>query len=286
MYASYWNLNEKPFQNVTDTRFAYLAEQHKEGLARLLYLVDGRKLGGVLVGPYGVGKSMILELLGDKVRSKKAGHFAHVDTPPSGTLSLARQITGKLGIQQPIQDVTEALNALESFCAKKDEEESKHLVIALDEAQMLQENLAHEFLHLLTNINVRRRDGTTEDSAVTLILSGHRKLVDFVTRDSALSQRMQLFWELHPLSEKQIAEYVHFRIRAAGGDIWMFEEECFGLLHEASKGLPRLINSICDIAMLLGCASNVERIDLDVMQQAVEEARSPLLDRALEEVDL
>lgn len=276
MYISYWNLRENPFQNVADTRFAYLSNQHREGLSRLLYLVDGRKLGGVLVGPYGVGKSMILEMVAEKVRAKGASQFLHIDATPVGAVGVAQQLLAFLSYNERVSNLADAMMALQMLLSS-DQQRLRHLVLAIDEAQLLREPQAFEFLHLLTNLRSIRKDGSHGDAAVTLILAGHTDLLKRISTEPSFCQRMQLAWELEPLSESQTIEYVHHRMRAAGGDIWAFEEDALRELQHASRGLPRQINNICDIALLLGCAGQIPKVGRELMMQAINEVNSPLL---------
>lgn len=280
MYVQYWGLRERPFQNIADTRFAYLSDQHREGLARLFYLVEEQKLGGTLVGPYGVGKSMVIELLAEKVRGKNGELYLQLDAPPSGSLSLAKQIVARMGYNQPIYDISGALEAIQS-CFSDANANAAHLVLVIDEAQMLRDAAAFEFLHLLCNVRIRRRDGGPGTQAVTLLLVGHQDLVQHLAADPSLSQRLQLFWHLEPLSDQQSIEYVQHRMRAAGGDIWIFDEAALYEVHQVSQGLPRLINNICDTALLIGSAMHAPRVSVEIMQQAVVEVQSPVMQPAL-----
>ena len=172
MYVPYWNLVERPFQNAPERRFAYLSEQHKEGLARLVYLVQTRKLGGVIAGPYDSGKSMILELLDQELRDKTEARLMRMDAAPGDALVLARHIVRRLGHDAPVADAAEALQVIEDMCSEE-KAEFGHLALAIDESQLIREAGPIEFLHLLTNIRVRKRDGSYGSNAITLILCGH-----------------------------------------------------------------------------------------------------------------
>jgi len=274
MHSSYWHLREEPFQNVADANFAYLSHQHREGLARLLYLVDGRKLGGVVVGAYGVGKSMLLYLLGQKIKQRPAIKFVQLDAPPGNALQLAKGLCRALGHNENISEITELVDVVKELCDERQSKKPSRLVISIDEAHLLRDNTAFELMQLLTNI---RTSGEKAESAVTLILSGHKELLDRLNEEPALCQRFQLIWELPPLDRQQTIEYVQFRVRAAGGDMWLFENDALDELFNSSGGIPRVINNICDVALLLGCASHSQKVTLPVMQQAVNEVRSPLL---------
>ncbi len=280
MYVAYWNLRERPFQNIADTRFVYLSEQQREGLARLIYVVEERKLGGVLAGPYGVGKTMILEMLAEKIRERTHITLIQMDAPPSNTMALARQILLKLGSTTPVYDTTQALNGIQEHLVGTNP--PPHLVIVIDEAQLLRDQETFEFLHLLCNMRVRRRDGGLGDNGITLILSGHQNLTQQLAADTSLSQRLQFFWQLEPLDERQTMEYIQHRMRSAGGDVWTFEEAALTDIFNCTRGLPRLINNLCDVALLIGCASGADRITPDIVRQAAHETRTPLAQAAHE----
>ena len=270
-YFSYWNLREKPFQNVPETRFAYMAEQHREALARLLYLVDGRKLGGVLTGTYGVGKTMVIELLAQAIAARPNARCVVIESPAPATLPLARQLISRLGSDRDIHDLGEALDTFQALCLDS-HAPFDPLVLVVDEAQVLRDPAVFEFFHLLTNFRSPRK-GASDDAAFTLILAGHSDLRKRVEADESLSQRLTLFWELEPLTEAQVIEYVHHRMRVAGGDIWTFDEEALQEVFRGSRGLPRLINNICDIALLAGRASQAPSITADLVRQATAEAQ-------------
>jgi len=276
MYTSYWNLNERPFQNSPDLRFAYFSSQHKEALARLLYLIAGRKLGGVLIGPYGVGKSMVLSMLADKVKEMGNSHVLQLDTPVGGVTALARQILFRLGHKERIEDLGDAVTIIEMVCSEK-QSAFPHLTLVIDECQMIRDQETVEFLHLLTNLRILRKDGSYGQNAITLILSGHGDILNVVIKDPSFCQRLQMVYKLTALTLAQLVEYVHSRIRAAGGDIWCFDQNVFPLLHENSQGLPRIVNNICDVALILGHSAGVRVIDLAIMQQAIEEVNSPAI---------
>ncbi|MDD5679194.1 MAG: AAA family ATPase [Kiritimatiellae bacterium] len=276
MYVHYWNLREKPFQNVTDVRFAYLAEQHHEGLARLIYLAKNQKIGGVLIGPYGVGKSMILELLAQNIRSGNNSKYLGISMMPGETMALARRILEFTGYSGVANDMTGALEALQSAVGNP-KNEFPPTVLAIDEAQMIVDKATWQFLHLLTNITVPSSKDASLRNAFTLILCGHIDLTKHLKLYQALAQRLQLVWKLEPLIENQTVEYIQQRIRAAGGDIWIFSDDAMRAIHRSSNGLPRLINNLCDTALMLGCAGQVKKITKEIAEQAAADSQCGLL---------
>lgn len=270
MYLTHWNLREQPFQNVADARFAYLSEQHQEGLARLVYVVKSRKLGGVLIGTYGAGKSMLLELLARNDETASSTRFVQFDAPSGGAIGLSRQVLGALQIDARHADVDGALEIIRASIAKSNTG-LPHTTLAIDEAQMIQEPEAIDFLHRLTNFRIGNGAGRPDCPAFTLILAGHTELERMVCRKAAFRQRLSMLWHLEPLNEQQTIEYVEFRMRAAGGDIWVFEEDTLLDVSAASCGIPRVINNICDVALMMGFALKSTRITRKIMRQAIEE---------------
>lgn len=276
MYTSYWHLSEHPFQNVADPRFAYFSDQHHEGFARLLYLVNSHKLGGVLTGPYGVGKSMVLELLAQRVRSEALSRYLGIEILPGEPMGLARQLLAFIDKPRPIQDMTSVIEIVRAICDDP-AVAFPHTVLAIDEAHLIKDRAFFDFLQMLTNITVRGRDSAPKHSAFTLILSGHMDLMKKIHSFESLSQRLQLAWNLEPLTEAQTTEYIHHRIRTAKGDIWLFHEEAIRMIYRASHGIPRLVNNLCDVSLMLGCVSNSKVIGPDVVQQAMRETLSPMV---------
>jgi general secretion pathway protein A len=150
-----------------------------------------------------------------------------------------------------------------------------HTTIALDEAQMIRDPGTYEFLHLLTNLRMSAREGAADQPAFTLILAGHEQLTHVIAQDPSLCQRLPMTWRLDPLTAQQVIEYVQFRMRAAGGDSWVFEEAALGEIARVSGGIPRLINNIGDVALMMGCAMQATKVTRDIIQQAVHEVRGP-----------
>jgi general secretion pathway protein A len=280
MHADYWSLREEPFQNIADLNFAYLSNQHKSGLSKLLYLVHGRKSGGVIVGSYGVGKSMLLYLLQQKLSGDNSVRYIQVDAPPAGGMVLGMQILSHLGYTGKCENYSDVINVIQDFATDK-ATSAPRIVLAVDEAHLLLEDDAFQLLHLLTNLRVKKKTGEFGDIALTLILSGHEEFLLALKKRPALVQRMQLIWRLAPLSLQQCIEYTQFRIQAAGGDIWLFEKAAVEALYRASNGLPRVINNICDVALLLGCAAGRTQITKDIMMQAIDEVKMPEIDNII-----
>ncbi len=235
--------------------------------------MKNRKLGGVLIGTYGVGKSMILELLARNDETMAGTRFIQFDAPAGGAAGLARQLLGALKLDARFTDVDGVLETIRDLTSSK--AGFQHTTLAIDEAQMIHETDSIDFLHRLTNFRISKGAGQPDFPAFTMILAGHTELEQLVASKAAFRQRLTTVWHLDPLNERQTLEYVEYRMRAAGGDIWVFEEDAISDASAASGGIPRVINNICDVALMLGFALNSTRITRKIMQQAIQESCPP-----------
>lgn len=273
MYANYWKLNGFPFENLKDLRFAYLSDQHQEGVARLFYLAQGYKLGGVLVGPYGVGKTMILELLAQRVRKSLASAFCRFDAPPGDVTSFVRRMLHALGDPHPVADVSAMFQRLDDQVGGGHANPwwpAEHVVLAIDEAQLIQDPAICNVLHLMTNL--RYATGShAGHPLLTLFMSGHDSFLKVLERHPSLRQRMELVWKLYPLNNLQTREYIQHRMAIAGSQTEVFDKDAADLIYSATQGLPRLINNVCDVALMMGYSAGVNGIGPEIVKQAVRD---------------
>lgn len=271
MYLNHWNLREQPFQNVVDPRFAYLPEPQQEALARLVYVVQNRKLGTVLTGAYGVGKTMLLELLARHAETMASSRLVQFDAPPDGAAGLARCVLETLESGRTA-DATPAvaLDILRSIL-NNPKANPTHTTLAIDEAQDLRDRESFEFLHRLTNFRLPTGPDRPACPAFTVVLCGLPELNTRLAAHHAFRQRLTMGWNLDPLTPEQTLEYVAFRMRAAGGDSWVFEEGPLAEVARVAGGIPRLVNNICDAALMLGFAQHATRLNTTIIHQAIAE---------------
>jgi general secretion pathway protein A len=265
MYQKYWNLRDSPFLNVTDDRLVYMTEQHQEGLARLVFLISEGRMAGMLSGPFGIGKSLTLELLTHHAEKIQLP-VIRMDAIPSGTLPMARYLLRLIGIEEIPQTLPDALMLLQIYCQNASNPVRRLLLI--DEAHYLAVDDGYYFAHYLCNLRISRKDGRQELPLFTLVLAGTEKLRETVNEYESLRRRIQLDWVLAPLNQKQSLEYVQFRIRGVSGDMWIFSEEALAEIYRWSAGIPRNINHLCDTALMLGYAAQVSQISREIVRQA------------------
>jgi general secretion pathway protein A len=235
-------------------------DEHREALATLIYAVDQREGWALVVGDPGVGKTtLIMALLremGDRVLS------AVVTNPKLTPMDFFNQLALELGLDGPFASKGPFLAAagqLISRCRR----EGKAVLLVVDEAQDLSAEMLEE-LRLLSNLD------NTAPRVLTIVLVGQPELVRVLKRAAArsLMQRLHRNYALKPLSPLATAEYVRRRLKVAGARQDIFDDQALEAIHEISGGVPRLINSVCDGALLQGFYNNLQGIGRQVVVQA------------------
>jgi len=265
MYEKYFGLTERPFSIAPDPRFLYMSQQHREALAHLLYGV-GEGGGFVqLTGEVGTGKTTVcrclLEQLPDHV------DVALILNPSVTALELLASVCDELRIPYARQAIsikflTDALNAhLLQAHAK-----GRRTVLIIDEAQNLGAEALEE-VRLLTNLE------TTREKLLQIILIGQPELRSLLAREDLrqLSQRITARYHLQPIHRAETAAYIRHRLQVCGASEPVFSEAAVDMVQKLSKGVPRLINVVCDRAMLGGFVEDKRRIDVAVVEKAARE---------------
>ncbi len=267
MYTKYWNLREAPFINSYNPRQLYLSSQFEEGVARLLYLVLEGRVAGVLTGQFGMGKSFLLSRL--TARIAQAGiPYIRIDAIPKGHLALLRHVIAGLGVKGTVASIADGLMTLQELSRKPGA--LKRHAILIDEAQYLGDDDGLYLIHYLSNLRLVSSDGR-EQQLATVIMAGIPELLDKVRSYQSLRARVQLTWTLDPLTPGETIEFVQHKIMAAGGDMWIFNQEALSELYRLSGGVPRSITNICDTALMLGYVAKAPEIDAAIVQQAAED---------------
>lgn len=267
IYAQYWNLKATPFLNVIDRRLLFPGEQHEEAIARFTFLAESGRLAGILTGPYGVGKSTVLNNVISAVESQTRIPTIRMDAIPGGQLPMAQQILAAMNIKGPSATLPDAL--MNFWKAAEQEPESlRRTLLCIDEAHYLAQEHGLYLVHYLTNIRIRNRKEQTEEPLFTVIMAGSPALKDAIVQEPSLAQRVQIVFELPPFSRDQTCAYIQHHMRAVGGDIWSFDREAMELIHEISGGLPRKINLICDTSLMLGFAAQASRVTPAIVSQS------------------
>ncbi|MBI3550344.1 MAG: AAA family ATPase [Elusimicrobia bacterium] len=264
MYQEYWGLSDLPFENTPDPRYFYESEKHLEALSRLQYLVRSRKACGVLTGVYGCGKTLVLHAL-MKSTEPEGCKFSIVTSPRLNDVGMLRMIYHNFHRGDVPPDKSDVLMKLEDTI-RQVADDGKHSVIVIDEAHAIQDENVFEELRLLLNIQTETR------FLVTLLLIGQPELKPRVEGNKQLNQRVSLRYHLGPFSLEDASNYIRHRMRVAGEkQPKIFPQATVELIHKQSGGIPRWINQICQMSLLIGMSKNAPSITPEIVQEASQD---------------
>ena len=267
MYLSLYGLKEKPFQINTDPRFLWLGEKHREALATLKYGIlhsDGYVL---VTGDVGTGKTTLANALIDSLSHQTV--YARVADPGVEILDFFRFIAYAYGIDKDFDGKGSFVEQFNSFL-RNSFSEGKKVVLIIDEAQRLSPELLEELRHL-SNIE---ENGTR---ILHLVFVGQNELNDILLEDAnrALRQRIAVNYDIDPLTEDETRDYISHRLRVAGSEKNIFSSDAIHEIFLFADGIPRLINIICDLALLSGYLEETETIEAQIIKECAEQLRLP-----------
>ncbi|TAJ51211.1 MAG: AAA family ATPase [Nevskiaceae bacterium] len=265
MYTSFFNLREVPFSIAPDPAYLYMSPRHQEALGHLLY-GTGQYGGFVqLTGEVGTGKTTIIRtLLAQKLQNVDV---AMIHNPRQSEQEFVQSICDELGVrygEQPsLKTLVDALNAylLEQHA------NGRRTVLIIDEAQQLAPEVLEQ-VRLLTNLE------TTKEKLLRIMLIGQPELAELLARQDLrqLAQRITARYHLTPLDAVETGEYIAHRLQIAGGARDLFTPAAMKAVHKHAGGVPRLVNIICDRALLGAYAQGLRQVTPEIVHKAAEEA--------------
>jgi general secretion pathway protein A len=273
MYEEYFGLTRKPFEITPDPAFLYASPQHKEALASLLYGVREGKGLLVLTGEVGTGKTLLirclLEMLGPETVT------AYVFNPRMSVMEFFQAVAHEFDLKGDFFNKIAFLTRLNEFLLEVAGRGEKALLI-VDEAQNLSLPILEE-IRLLMNLE------TSEQKLLQVILAGQpefHRIINFSCMRQ-FRQRISLRAHLSPLTEKQTKAYIDKRLEVAGLDGGgLFTKRAISLIHRYSRGIPRLINVICDNSLLTAYAMDERRVHSSIVKEVIEDLEGRKLEIA------
>ncbi|HEY2918489.1 MAG TPA: AAA family ATPase [Candidatus Binatia bacterium] len=266
LYQQHFGFTQAPFNITPDPSFLYISASHREGLAQLMYGINARRGFIVLSGEVGTGKTTLIQTLLNQLTEKTqtALIFSAITSP----LDLLRYVCEEFKLVEPLEGVKDAhdyICLLNEFLLEK-YREGENAALIIDEAQNLSAEVL-ESIRLLSNFE------TTKDKLLQILLVGQPELNERLNTPQLrqLKQRITLRHHLRPLSLQECQEYIATRLKHAGGNPSLFAPKAVEGIHRYSGGIPRLINVLCDNAMINAYALDHKQIDPLLIQEAADD---------------
>jgi general secretion pathway protein A len=271
MYAPHFGLTERPFSLAPDPRYFYLSDAHREALAHLLYGIGEGGSFVQLTGEVGTGKTTVCRTLLEQLPADV--DVAMIFNPRLTSVELLAAVCDEFRIAYPAGTTSPKILVDALSQALLDAHgRGRRTVLIIDEAQNLRPEVLEE-IRLLTNLE------TTREKLLQVILIGQPELADILARPELrqLAQRVTARCHLRPFTEEESRAYVQHRLEVAGRQKPLFDRAALRLAHHRSGGVPRLLNTICDRALLGAYAVGQDRVTAAIVRRAGREVlgRSP-----------
>lgn len=275
MYESYWQLSSRPFENNADSRFFFRSETHQTTLLKLRYVVEQRKGAALLVGGSGFGKSFLVEMLAHDL-AEAQGPLVSLVFPQMPAPELLAYLAIELGAEE--NTLRRESTGLDWSVRKIQHlllhyaERGRHPLVVVDEAHLIDDPAVFQALRLLLNFQHRNQP------TFTLVLVGQRDLLSSIQRLPQLDERVAVKCVLRPMSYEETLGYVTHRLQAAGAPRTLFEPAALDALFDLSGGIPRRLNNLCDLALLVGFADGLRTISVEQLEAVSEELTAAVSD--------
>ncbi len=266
MYESYWGLSRRPFADDGD-EVLFRSQTHQAALLKLRYTIETGQAAGLLVGEAGSGKSSLVGALKRELDCSSSPFLQLRFAQLSATEFLCWLAAALSGSEAPQGGLDRVLRKIETELARLADQQCRP-VLVIDDAHLVRDAALFPTLHQLLSYPFH---GT---SPFTLFLVGEPELVGLVSRCVPLNERFAVRCGLQSLSREETAEYVSHRLRCAGADQPIFEPAALEAVFEFSAGLPRRINRLCDLALLVGFADRLKSVSRCEVEAVAEELTS------------
>lgn len=268
MYRDYYGLSEMPFNITPDPKFLFLSPTHSEAIQHLRYGIEEKKGFIVLIGEVGCGKTTLCRQFLNEL------HAADYDTalilnPRIDEAQLLRAILTELGHTATAGSCHDLANQMNTVLLGKISA-GREIVLIVDECQNLSFEVLEQ-LRLLSNLE------TDKQKLLQIVLIGQPEFRDMLNQDRMrqLRQRVLVSYQLKPLNVQQVADYIHHRITLAGGNGRpSFSNLAIRSICRASRGIPRLVNNLCDKALLAAFVRDSDEVNYWDVRRAIREYRT------------
>ncbi|HET6461318.1 MAG TPA: AAA family ATPase [Syntrophales bacterium] len=267
MYLDFYGFREKPFNLTPDPRFVFLSKNRREAFAHLLYAIDNRTGFIALTGEVGLGKTTVLRSL---LCQLDPNHYrtALIFNPCLSPHELLQNINREFGISANSSNIGDLLYALNMFLLRQNAE-GHTVVLVIDEVQNLERQVLEQ-IRLISNLE------TDKEKLIQIVLSGQPEFEEILNKKNMrqLNQRITVRYHLTPMNFEDTVHYIDHRLEVAGGRGGViFSRAALKKIHSYSRGIPRLINTACDRALLAGYTRDTARIGYRIAAAGISDMK-------------
>ena len=263
MYLEFLGLREKPFSITADPNFLYLSKRHREALSHMLYGIQERKGFLEITGEVGTGKTTLCKaLLRQLDATTKSAFILHSNF---SELQLLHTIVQDFGMN-PLANKLNLFNQLSDFLLEQ-AGAGRNIVLVIDEAQNMSPRLLEQ-IRMISNFE------TDKEKLIQIVLVGQPQLREKLRLPSMqqLQQRIGVRYHITPLDLDEVRTYIEHRLRVAGADGSLaWTDDAIEEVYQCSKGIPRLINSICDRSLLACYVFRSKLVDQQIVRRSYQE---------------
>ncbi len=263
MYCRYYGFKKMPFSATSDPDFFFESDSHREAYAAIEFGISQRKGIILITGEVGTGKTTLCKKL--LSRLEKNVKVSLVLNPYFSDMQLLQAIVEDFGISIQKKNRLEIIKALNIFLLEQ-HAHGGNAVLIIDEAQHLTARQLEQ-VRLLSNLE------TSDEKLLQLVLVGQPELIENLSKYRLRQIRQRIFvkHKLMPLQEDEIREYIHVRLHDVGKKDKVIDDDCYKIIYEFSGGVPRLINMLCDRALLMGYVREKSRLDETILRDSIKE---------------
>ncbi|MEM9433444.1 MAG: AAA family ATPase [Pseudomonadota bacterium] len=264
LYTKYYGLTERPFTLLPDPDFLFWSKAHKRAFSVLEYGIMSRSPLTVITGEIGAGKTTLVQALLKSISSEMV--VGLISNAQGGRGDLLRWVLNALDVDHdPTSDYVELHQILQDFAINQ-YAAGRNVVLIIDEAQNLTIELLEE-LRMLTNIN------SNKDELLQLILVGQPELRAMIENPALrqFAQRVAAAYHIPPMDEETTTFYIQHRLKHAGGTGSEFTRAAISAIFRVSEGVPRMVNKICDLALVYGAGAEEESISVNIIRELMSD---------------
>jgi general secretion pathway protein A len=262
LYLPYYNLQEKPFADTANPKYFWPGEGQSEAIAIINYGIEKGHGITVLTGDVGSGKTVLANYLAGHLKNKF--EIAQIDDSDIESLGFLHVLANSLNLQNKFEDKRSFFEYIDGEYSKT----QKGMLIFIDEAHRTPKTLLND-LNLMAKI---KRD---HKQLINIILVGQSPIIELVKEIKPNGQRQKdtIVCHLRPLTKSETSEYIIHRLKIAGTEIKLFSSGAIGRIFQYSGGIPRIINTICDHALMIGYSTDLKKVRTSVIKKCIEDLK-------------